>query len=260
MRKHFDDQIAQLGEQMMAMGALVENTIERAIRALQTDDMAEAAAIRDGDHIVDEKEREVEAMCIHMLLQQQPVARDLRTISAALKMITDMERIGDQASDICEIATMGHLRSPRPEHFASMAQAAISMVHRAIDAYVHKDIELAQQVELSDDIVDALFNDVKADLIAGLRGHPDRTEECLDLLMIAKYLERIGDHAMIQGGALLGQDAPPFVIVRNDTMRFAGINKIGLSRRGFTPERIGEIHDACRILFQSGLNLSLIHI
>ena len=104
MRKHFDDQIAQLGEQMMAMGALVENTIERAIRALQTDDMAEAAAIRDGDHVVDEKEREVEAMCIHMLLQQQPVARDLRTISAALKMITDMERIGDQASDICEIA------------------------------------------------------------------------------------------------------------------------------------------------------------
>ena len=89
MRKHFDDQIAQLGEQMMAMGALVENTIERAIRALQTDDMAEAAAIRDGDHIVDEKEREVEAMCIHMLLQQQPVARDLRTISAALKMITE---------------------------------------------------------------------------------------------------------------------------------------------------------------------------
>ena len=113
MRKHFDDQIAQLGEQMMAMGALVENTIERAIRALQTDDMAEAAAIRDGDHVVDEKEREVEAMCIHMLLQQQPVARDLRTISAALKMITDMERIGDQASDICEIATMGHLRISR---------------------------------------------------------------------------------------------------------------------------------------------------
>ena len=111
-------------------------------------------------------------------------------------MVTGMERIGDQASDICDIATMGHLRSPRPEHLASMAQAAISMVHRAIDAYVHKDIELAQQVELSDDIVDALFNDVKADLIAGLRGHPDRTEECLDLLMIAKYLERIGDHAV----------------------------------------------------------------
>mgnify|MGYP001028848870 CR=1 FL=1 len=211
MRKHFDDQIAQLGEQMMAMGALVENTIERAIRALQTDDMAEAAAIRDGDHVVDEKEREVEAMCIHMLLQQQPVARDLRTISAALKMITDMERIGDQASDICEIATMGHLRSPRPEHFASMAQAAISMVHRAIDAYVHKDIELAQQVELSDDIVDALFNDVKADLIAGLRGHPDRTEECLDLLMIAKYFERIGDHA-----ADIAEIIPHLVTVRKE--------------------------------------------
>ncbi len=196
MRKHFDDQIAQLGEQMIAMGALVETTIERAIQALKQGDMELAVVIRDGDHAVDAKEREVEAMCIHMLLQQQPVASDLRTISAALKMITDMERIGDQASDICEILTMGHLRQTRPEHFASMAQAAISMVHRSIDAYVRKDVELAQQVILSDDIVDNLFNDVKADLVSALHHDSGRTEECLDLLMIAKYLERIGDHAV----------------------------------------------------------------
>ena len=196
MRRQFDQQLALLNRELIEMGALCEEVIALASKALTEGDPALAAQVGPLDTEIDQKERTIESLCLKLLLQQQPVARDLRQISAALKMITDMERIGDQASDICEIATMGHLRSPRPEHFASMAQAAISMVHRAIDAYVHKDIELAQQVELSDDIVDALFNDVKADLIAGLRGHPDRTEECLDLLMIAKYLERIGDHAV----------------------------------------------------------------
>ena len=196
MRSRFDEQLAQLNKQLIEMGALCEEVISMASRALMDGDLPLAAKVAPLDAEIDQKERDIENLCLKLLLQQQPVAKDLRQISAALKMITDMERIGDQASDICEIATMGHLRSPRPEHFSSMAQAAISMVHRAIDAYVHKDIELAQQVELSDDIVDALFNDVKADLIAGLRGHPDRTEECLDLLMIAKYLERIGDHAV----------------------------------------------------------------
>mgnify|MGYP000826046601 CR=1 FL=1 len=196
MRSRFDEQLALLNKEMIEMGALCEEVIALASKALTEADPELAQRVAPLDAEIDQKERNIESLCLKLLLQQQPVARDLRTISAALKMITDMERIGDQASDICEIATMGHLRSPRPEHFASMAQAAISMVHRAIDAYVHKDIELAQQVELSDDIVDALFNDVKADLIAGLRGHPDRTEECLDLLMIAKYLERIGDHAV----------------------------------------------------------------
>ena len=196
MRSRFDEQLALLNKEMIEMGALCEEVIALASKALTEADPELAKKVAPLDAEIDQKERNIESLCLKLLLQQQPVARDLRTISAALKMITDMERIGDQASDICEIATMGHLRSPRPEHFASMAQAAISMVHRAIDAYVHKDIELAQQVELSDDIVDALFNDVKADLIAGLRGHPDRTEECLDLLMIAKYLERIGDHAV----------------------------------------------------------------
>lgn len=197
MRIRFDEQLELLNRKLIEMGALCEDAISASMHTLKNEtdkQSAEKAAALERE--IDHKEREIESLCMKLLLQQQPVARDLRTISAALKMITDMERIGDQASDICEIATMGHLRSPRPEHFASMAQAAISMVHRAIDAYVHKDIELAQQVELSDDIVDALFNDVKADLIAGLRGHPDRTEECLDLLMIAKYLERIGDHAV----------------------------------------------------------------
>ena len=196
VRKSYDEELLQLDTLLARMGHEAGAAIESALTALRNDDIELARSVVARDSQIDASEHEIEHRCLQLLLRQQPVAGDLRQISAALKMITDMERIGDQASDICEIATMGHLRSPRPEHFASMAQAAISMVHRAIDAYVHKDIELAQQVELSDDIVDALFNDVKADLIAGLRGHPDRTEECLDLLMIAKYLERIGDHAV----------------------------------------------------------------
>lgn len=196
MRKHFDDQIAQLGEQMMAMGALVENTIERAIRALQTDDMAEAAAIRDGDHVVDEKEREVEAMCIHMLLQQQPVARDLRQISAALKMITDMERIGDQAADIAEIITFLKGRScENCEAIGEMGRATIRMVTESVDAFVKRDTALAEGVIRYDDVVDDYFLKVKSALITLIAQNPDDGEYALDLLMIAKYFERIGDHA-----------------------------------------------------------------
>ena len=196
MRRYFDEQIAHLNEQMIAMGGMVESIIETACAALENNDLRKAAAIRDGDGAVDHKEREVESLCLHMLLQQQPVARDLRVISAALKMITDMERIGDQAADISEIVTMAHLTHDRPGHFTTMARAAIDMVHRAIEAYVRQDVMLARQVMASDDIVDDLFNDVKADVAELLHRDPSGIEEALDLLMIAKYLERIGDHAV----------------------------------------------------------------
>ena len=196
MRMYFDEQIAHLNEQMIAIGGMVESIIETACAALENNDLRKAAAIRDGDGAVDHKEREVESLCLHMLLQQQPVARDLRVISAALKMITDMERIGDQAADISEIVTMAHLTHDRPGHFTTMARAAIDMVHRAIEAYVRQDVMLARQVMASDDIVDDLFNDVKADVAELLHRDPSGIEEALDLLMIAKYLERIGDHAV----------------------------------------------------------------
>ena len=196
MRRYFDEQIAHLNEQMIAMGGMVENIIETACAALENNDLRKAAAIRDGDGAVDHKEREVESLCLHMLLQQQPVARDLRVISAALKMITDMERIGDQAADISEIVTMAHLTHDRPGHFTTMARAAIDMVHRAVEAYVRQDVMLARQVMASDDIVDDLFNDVKGDVAALLQKDSSCIEEALDLLMIAKYLERIGDHAV----------------------------------------------------------------
>ena len=196
MRKHFDEQIARLGEEMIAMGAMVERTIEDACGALRLGDVVRARRIMEGDREVDRKEREIEALCLHLLLQQQPVARDLRQISSALKMITDMERIGDQAADISEIVTVMDLTQPRPEHFSAMAHAAVDMVHRAIDAYVHQDVALARQVMDSDDVVDDLFDRVKGDLAALLRENTERSGSVLDMLMIAKYFERIGDHAV----------------------------------------------------------------
>ena len=196
MRKHFDEQIAHLGEEMIAMGALVEHTIEEACEALRLGDVVRARRIMEGDREVDRKEREIEALCLHLLLQQQPVARDLRQISSALKMITDMERIGDQAADISEIVTVMDLTQPRPGHFSVMAHAAVDMVHRAIDAYVRQDVELARQVMESDDVVDELFDQVKGDLAVLLRENAERSGSVLDMLMIAKYFERIGDHAV----------------------------------------------------------------
>ena len=196
MRRHFDEQIAHLGEEMIAMGALVEHTIEDACEALRLGDVVRARRIMEGDREVDRKEREIEALCLHLLLQQQPVARDLRQISSALKMITDMERIGDQAADISEIVTVMDLTQPRPGHFSVMAHAAVDMVHRAIDAYVRQDVELARQVMESDDVVDELFDQVKGDLAVLLRENAERSGSVLDMLMIAKYFERIGDHAV----------------------------------------------------------------
>ena len=196
MRKHFDEQIARLGEEMIAMGAMVEHTIEDACEALRLGDVVRARRIMEGDREVDRKEREIEALCLHLLLQQQPVARDLRQISSALKMITDMERIGDQAADISEIVTVMDLTQPRPGHFSMMAHAAVDMVHRAIDAYVRQDVELARQVMESDDVVDELFDQVKGDLAVLLRENAERSGSVLDMLMIAKYFERIGDHAV----------------------------------------------------------------
>ena len=196
MRKHFDEQIAHLGEEMIAMGAMVERTIEDACEALRLGDVVRARRIMEGDREVDRKERESEALCLHLLLQQQPVARDLRQISSALKMITDMERIGDQAADISEIVTVMDLTQPRPEHFSAMAHAAVDMVHRAIDAYVRQDVALARQVMDSDDVVDELFDRVKGDLAALLREDAAHSGSVLDMLMIAKYFERIGDHAV----------------------------------------------------------------
>ncbi|NLI20188.1 MAG: phosphate signaling complex protein PhoU [Clostridiales bacterium] len=196
MKNRFDEQMDILNAQMIEMGAMIETTIEGACDALQTADLPKARSIIEADSAVDRKEREIESLCLRMLLTRQPVAHDLRVVSSALKMITDMERIGDHAADISEIVTMmDYSAALQPEHFGAMASAAIDMVHRAIDAYVRQDVELARNVITSDDVVDDLFCDVKRELIELLGADATRGSEALDLLMIAKYFERIGDNA-----------------------------------------------------------------
>ena len=197
MRSRFDEQLAQLNKQLIEMGALCEEVISKASRALMDGDLPLAAKVAPLDAEIDQKERDIENLCLKLLLQQQPVAKDLRQISAALKMITDMERIGDQAEDIAEIIKF--LNGRTVENGAlirEMASAAIKMVTESVDAFVKHDIMLAEKVVSDDDIVDRYFDQVKQKLIERIAQQPVDGEYALDLLMIAKYFERIGDHAV----------------------------------------------------------------
>ena len=196
MRSRFDEQLELLNAEMIRMGAMCEEVIALASSALVKGDTETAARIAPLDKEIDQKERDIENLCMKLLLQQQPVARDLRQISAALKMITDMERIGDQAEDIAEIITFLNGRTAE-EHsqIREMAKAAIKMVTDSVDAYVKHDTELAEQVIAYDDVVDEYFDSVKTNLIGMIAENPTDGEYALDLLMIAKYFERIGDHA-----------------------------------------------------------------
>ena len=196
MRKTFDDQLMQLNREMISMGALCENVIAMAAKSLLEGDLEMAKKVPVTDAEIDQKEREIESMCLKLLLQQQPVARDLRIISSALKMITDMERIGDQSADIAEIVSLANITaSDDTLHIGNMARAAIKMVTAAIDAFVSRDVKAAVEVIKYDDVVDDLFNKVKHELISLFGTSPEKGEYALDLLMIAKYFERIGDHA-----------------------------------------------------------------
>ena len=196
MREKFNEQLEQLNVELIKMGALCEEGISAATKAMldQDDSLRETAAAAERE--IDQKERDIESLCMKLLLQQQPVAGDLRAISAALKMISDMERIGDQAADIAEI-TRFTVNSPVTTRvpIAEMARCAIGMVTDSIDSYVRKNLDLAQSVVRKDDEMDEMFLNVKSDLIRHI-GQGDDGEVCIDLLMIAKYLERIGDHAV----------------------------------------------------------------
>ena len=196
MRTSFDEQLALLNLRLIEMGALCEDAISASMRALAEEPEA-AEKTKNIEREIDHAEREIEALCMKLLLQQQPVARDLRAISSALKMISDMERIGDQASDIAEI--MRYIADDTvtdATHLTQMAKAASRMVTDSVDSFVRRDLALARQVQDDDDTVDALFDTVKQELVARIRQEPSRGSECLDLLMVAKYLERIGDHAV----------------------------------------------------------------
>lgn len=196
MRNRFDEQLNVLNSEMIRMGALCEEVIALAAKALGDGDASLAKKVAPLDAEIDEKERSIETLCLRLLLQQQPVARDLRQISAALKMVTDMERIGDQAEDIAEIIQFLAGRSAENDDLLrEMALSTIHMVTESVDAYVKHDTMLAETVIAEDDVVDNAFDEVKRRLIDKIAAHPDDGEYALDLLMIAKYFERIGDHA-----------------------------------------------------------------
>ena len=197
MRSRFDEQLQQLRHELIEMGALCERVIALSVKALEAGDTRLAASVAPVDAEIDQKERTIESLCLRLLLQQQPVARDLRQISAALKMITDMERIGDQAADIAEIIPffLSH-NTFDCTLVCRMAQQASSMVTQSVDAFVRRDVYLARSVAGQDDLVDEDFTAVKQALIAAIAREPGQGEVALDLLMIAKYFERIGDHAV----------------------------------------------------------------
>ena len=196
MRNRFDEQLFELNRELIEMGSLCEEVIASAVVALRTGNMELARRVKENGSAIDQLERDIESRCMKLLLHQQPVARDLRQISAALKMITDMERIGDQAEDIAEIAL--HLNGHSIEDadlIKEMARETIAMVTNSVEAFVQKDVELAYKVIAQDDIVDDYFSKVKCGIISMIAENSANGEFALDLLMISKYFERIGDHA-----------------------------------------------------------------
>ena len=197
MRSKFDEQLKILNQEMMFMGSMIEDSIQKAIDALMSQDKELARKIMESDSDVDHEQKKIEGICFNLLMQQQPVARDLRGISAAMKMVTDMERIGDHASDISEITI---ILADKPyvleqDDIKKMASETVLMSIRSIEAYVEKDMEKAKKVIKHDDVVDDLFDKVKSEIIEMIRKEPEDGEQATDMLMIAKYFERIGDHA-----------------------------------------------------------------
>ncbi len=197
MRNRFDEQLEQLNVGLIKMGALCEESIACAVKALFDEKTSEMITkVNDNEEETDNMEHDIEALCMKLLLHQQPVAKDLRCVSSALKMISDMERIGDQSQDIAEIAGFVHSTELAGKvHISDMANEAISMVTMSVDSFVRKDVKLAKAAIEADDKVDARFLEVKRELIELVRSDSGDAEYFMDLLMAAKYLERIADHA-----------------------------------------------------------------
>ena len=196
MRNRFDNQLEKLNNELLEMGSMIEQAIEKAISALVNNDVELAKTVIEGDEDIDHQERRIESLCMKLLLQQQPVAKDFRLISSALKMITDMERIGDQAEDIAEIAATAKKKMlKKSKHIQRMAAATIDMVNKSVEAFIKKDLLIAEEVSHNDDVVDALFEEIVNDLVDIIK-KDEGTSEVLDMLMVAKYFERIGDHAV----------------------------------------------------------------
>ncbi len=196
-RQNFDNKIEEIHTQLIQMGALVEEAIENSVTALKKGDYALAESIIENDRAIDDMEKAIERKCLAIILRQQPVAKDLRMVSTALKMVTDLERVGDHAADISEVVLRirAHSEYSIIDHMPLMAEEACKMVHNAISAFVSGNIEQAREVSKRDDVVDALFKEVKNEVAVWLRTSPEDSDTIIDLLLIAKYFERIGDHA-----------------------------------------------------------------
>jgi len=197
MRSNFEEQLKMLNNSLIEMGGIVEQSVVSATKALVEQDTTLARKIIASDDDIDNKEKEIESLCLKLILQQQPVAKDLRLVSAVMKIITDLERIGDHATDISEITLLlvGKKFIKKLEHIPQMAEETMQMLTMSIDAYVKRDIELAKKVIDHDDVVDHLFDTVKKDLVELIHKNAANGDQAIDLVMIAKYFERIGDHA-----------------------------------------------------------------
>jgi len=197
-RTYFDKELETLHTDLIKMGGMIEEAIEKSITALQNGDTNLAQEVIENDKHVDDIEKVIESRCLHLLLRQQPVAKDLRAISTAIKMITDMERIGDQAADIADISKrfIASNSMTVSNHIPKMAEKASLMVSESINAFINSDLELARKTMQKDDEVDDLFDIVKKDIIDILKTECGRADEAIDTMMIAKYIERIGDHAV----------------------------------------------------------------
>lgn len=195
MRDEFERQLELLNNELARMGGLIESAIANAVKALDGDEHAVNKAY-EYEKEINRAEKEIENLCLRLFLTQQPVATDLREISAALKMITDMERIGDQAEDIAEIAATAKSKPymEQSKYIRRMAAATIDMVNKSVSAFINKDLLIVEEVIHSDDMVDALFDDVKNELLLSVKDNI--YDNVLDMLMVAKYFERIGDHAV----------------------------------------------------------------
>ena len=198
MREYFDTELANLNNQLIGMGTLVESAIKNAVEIIANNSAELLDKAREQEELINTSERKIQNHCIRLLLHQAPVANDLREVSSALKMITDLERIGDQAIDIAEVSQYIKSRNNviNVTHIDEMASQASKMVTLAIDAFVKKDFDLAKTVSKSDDVIDELFDKVKKETVEIIQRDKALGEEAIDLMMIAKYLERIGDHAV----------------------------------------------------------------
>lgn len=195
MRDKYQEDLEKLNANILKMGKMIEIAIESTVLALMGRDIQQAATVSENDEAIDNMEREIEGLCMKLLLQQQPVATDLRVITAALKMVTDMERIGDHASDIAELVLqIPDCKYNKMDTITEISTQIINMIHKSIESFINRNYDMAQVVIAQDDIVDNLYHEIKTDLIQKIK-KTDDGEQILDYLLIARYFERIGDHA-----------------------------------------------------------------